>query len=47
VLIATGIAATGRAKPITLAEFGVSGSPPNYLHEGRLDYRYWDAVLEP
>jgi hypothetical protein len=44
-LIATAIAATGRAEPITLVEFGVSGSRCRYIPSLKEDGSYEEGVV--
>ena len=45
VLIVTAIAATGRAEPITLAEFRVSGARCRYIPDLKEDGSYEDGVV--
>ena len=44
-LIVTSIAATDRAEPITLVEFGVSGARCRYIPDLKEDGSYEDGVV--
>jgi len=46
--LAGGAAAVPMTAQLAKAEaFPVRLFPPNYLHDSRLDYLYWDTALDP